>query len=170
MISGHMIGLEKHPRVQPVGVIVNWWQCMSKCVLDVAVPESKEACGTNHMCWRKEDNIKGSIKKMRLMWQRNAHDDNRGLLLIDACIVFTGWWCPADKLHTSTVSCGGGSHTRIGGHPNYHKTVRSGATWTDPDHPVEMDTPLCHYQILGGRSTRMDRVLVKRPLHYSQRC
>ena len=32
----------------------------------------------------------GQYTKMRLLWQRNANDNNRGLLIIDACIVFTG--------------------------------------------------------------------------------
>ena len=46
LMSGRLIALDKQPGIRPVGVGGTWRRLMAKCLLEVAGPEAKSACGT----------------------------------------------------------------------------------------------------------------------------
>ena len=46
LVAGRLIGLEKHTGIRPVRIGETWRRCFAKCILVVARPEAKEACGT----------------------------------------------------------------------------------------------------------------------------
>ena len=46
--------------------------------------EAKEACGTEQLCRGLEIGIKEGIHAVRLLWQKHAHEEDWGFLLIDA--------------------------------------------------------------------------------------
>ena len=46
LMSGRLIALDKQPGIRPVGVGETWRRFMAKCLLKVAGPEAKAACGT----------------------------------------------------------------------------------------------------------------------------
>ena len=50
LMSGRLIALDKQPGIRPVGVGGGMWRClMVKCLLKVAGPEAKSACGTTQL-------------------------------------------------------------------------------------------------------------------------
>ena len=49
LMSGRLITLEKQPGIRPVGVGETWRRLMAKCLLRVAGPEAKAACGTTQL-------------------------------------------------------------------------------------------------------------------------
>ena len=49
LMSGQMITMEKQPGIRPVGVGETWRRMMAKCLLRVAGPEAKAACGTTQL-------------------------------------------------------------------------------------------------------------------------
>ena len=49
LMIGRLIALDKQPGIRPVGVQVTWRRIMDKCLLRVAVPEAKAACGTTQL-------------------------------------------------------------------------------------------------------------------------
>ena len=49
LMSGQLIALENHPGIRPVGVGETWRRMMAKCLLRVAGPEAKAACGTTQL-------------------------------------------------------------------------------------------------------------------------
>ena len=84
LILGHLIGLDKCPRVRPVGVGETWYHILVKCVLVVIGAEAKEACGTEQLCGGLEAGIEGGKHAVRLLWQKHSQEGDWGLLLIDA--------------------------------------------------------------------------------------
>ena len=46
LMSGQLIALDKQPGIRQVGVGETWRRLMAKCLLKVAGPEAKDACGT----------------------------------------------------------------------------------------------------------------------------
>ena len=67
LMSGRLIGLNKHPGVRPVGVGEAWRRLMANCVVKVTGQELKEACGTNQICGGTEEGIEEGIKVMLLL-------------------------------------------------------------------------------------------------------
>ena len=49
LMSGQLITMGKQPGIRLVGVDENWRQIMVKCLLRVAGPKAKTACGTTHL-------------------------------------------------------------------------------------------------------------------------
>ena len=67
LMDGGLISLDKHLGVRTVGVGENWWMLVVKCVLKVAVQESKEACITDQLCVGVMASIKSSIYTIFLL-------------------------------------------------------------------------------------------------------
>ena len=57
---------------------------MAKCLLRVAGPEAKAACGTTHLAGGLEAGIEGAIHVMRVLWEEQKTEEDWGFLLIDA--------------------------------------------------------------------------------------
>ena len=49
LMSGRLIALNKQQGIRPVGVGETWRRLMAKCLLKVAGPEAKAACGTTQL-------------------------------------------------------------------------------------------------------------------------
>ena len=60
LMSGRLIVLDKQPGIRPVGVVETWQRMMAKCLLRVAGPEAKEACGTTELAGEVEAGIEGA--------------------------------------------------------------------------------------------------------------
>ena len=56
---------------------------MEKCLLRVAGPEAKAACGTTQLAGVLEAGIEGAIHAMRVLWDKHKKEENWGFLLID---------------------------------------------------------------------------------------
>jgi hypothetical protein len=69
-MSGHLLGLNKFPGVQPVGVGEVWRHACAKTVLLVAGEEGKEVCGLNQLCAGLEVGIKEGIQAINELWQQ----------------------------------------------------------------------------------------------------
>ena len=83
-MSVRLIGLDKHPGVQPVEVRETWQIMVVKCVLKVTCQEVKEDCMTDQLCILVEAGIEGVIHVMHLPWQHHSQEYDLGFLLIDA--------------------------------------------------------------------------------------
>ena len=59
LMSNLLIEINKQPGVHMVGIGEMWHFCMTKCVMVVTRSESKEACGTEHLCGKLEAIIDG---------------------------------------------------------------------------------------------------------------
>ena len=57
LMSGRLIALDKQPGIRQVGVGGTWRRLMAKCLLKVARPEAKTACGTTQLAVRLEAGI-----------------------------------------------------------------------------------------------------------------
>ena len=84
LMSGRLITLDKQPGIRPVGVGETWRQMMAKCLLRVAGPEAKAACGTNQLVGQVEAGIESAIHVMRVLWDEHNQEEDWGFLLIDA--------------------------------------------------------------------------------------
>ena len=84
IISDRLIALDKQPGIRPVGVGETWRRLMAKCLLKVAGPEAKTACGTTQLVGGLEAGIEGAIHAMRVLWEENNKEEDWGLLLTDA--------------------------------------------------------------------------------------
>ena len=49
LMSSRLIALDKQPGIRPVGVGETWCRLMAKCLLMVAGPVAKSACGTTQL-------------------------------------------------------------------------------------------------------------------------
>ena len=88
LMSGRLIALDKQPGIRPVGVGETWRRMMAKCLLKVAGPEAKAACGMTKLAGGLEAGIEGAIHAMRVLWEEHKKEDDWGFLLIDACNAF----------------------------------------------------------------------------------
>ena len=88
LIAVCLIGMDKQPGVIPVGVGNTWRICFAKCVLAVAVPEAKDACGTEQLCRGMESRIEGRIHVIRMLWYHHLQEEYWGFLLIDVHNMF----------------------------------------------------------------------------------
>ena len=84
LMSGRMIALDKQPGIRPVGVGETWRRLMAKCLLKVARPEAKTACGTTQMAGGLEVEIEGAIHAIRVLWEEHKKEEDWEFLLIDA--------------------------------------------------------------------------------------
>ena len=57
---------------------------MDKCLLRVAGPEAKAACGTIQLAGGMEAGIEGAIHVIRVLWEEHAQEEDWGFFLIDA--------------------------------------------------------------------------------------
>ena len=57
---------------------------MAKCLLRVAGPEAKAACGTTNIAGGVEAGIEGAIHVMRVLREEHNQEEDWGFLLIDA--------------------------------------------------------------------------------------
>ena len=67
LMSGRLVALDKQPGIRPVGVGETWRRMMAKCLLRVAGPEAKTACGTTQLAGGLEAGIDGTIHAMRVL-------------------------------------------------------------------------------------------------------
>ena len=74
LMSGRMIALDKQPGIRPVGVGETWRRMMEKCLLRVAGPEAKAACGTTQLAGGLEAGIEGAIHAMRILWDEHKKE------------------------------------------------------------------------------------------------
>ena len=84
LMSGRLIALYKQPGISPVGVGETWRRMMAKCLLKVAGPEAKSACGTRQLAGGLEAGIEGAIHGMRILWDKHKKEEDLGFFLIDA--------------------------------------------------------------------------------------
>ena len=66
-MSERLIGLENHPVARLIGVGETQKLMTSKCVLEVAGQDTKEACGTDQIFQGMEAGIEGGIHYLKLM-------------------------------------------------------------------------------------------------------
>ena len=57
---------------------------MAKCLLKVAGPEAKAACGTTQLAGGLEAGIEVAIHAMRVLWDEHKKEEDWGFLFIDA--------------------------------------------------------------------------------------
>ena len=57
---------------------------MTKCLLKVARPEAKSACGMTQLAGGLEAGIEGAIHTMRVFWDEHKKEEDWGFLFIDA--------------------------------------------------------------------------------------
>ena len=74
LMSGWMIALDKQPGIRTVGVGETWRRMMAKCLLRVAGPEAKTACGTNQLAGGVEAGIEGAIHVMCVLWEEHNQE------------------------------------------------------------------------------------------------
>ena len=67
LMSVQLIALDKQPGIRPVGVGETRRRMMAKCLLKVAGPEAKTACGTTQLAGGLEAGIEGAIRVMRVL-------------------------------------------------------------------------------------------------------
>ena len=72
-MSGRMIALDKQPGIRPVGVGETWHRLMAKCLMKVAGPEDKSACGITQLAGGLEAGIEGAIHVMRVLWEEHRN-------------------------------------------------------------------------------------------------
>ena len=84
IMAGRLIALDKQPGIRPVGVGETWRRLMAKCLLKVAGPEAKTACGTTQLAGGLEEGIEGDIHAMCVLWEEHKKEEDWGFLLIDA--------------------------------------------------------------------------------------
>ena len=109
LMSGRLITLDKQPGIRPVGVGETWRQMMAKCLLRVAGPEAKAACGTNQLVGQVEAGIESAIHVMRVLWDEHNQEEDWGFLLIDARNAFN------EENRAITVLCYTESFVRLCG-------------------------------------------------------
>ena len=88
LMPGRLLGLNKFPGVQPVGVGEVWCRACTKTVLLVAGEEAKELCGINQLCANMEVGIEGEIHVITELWQQMKEEEDWGFLLIDGSNAF----------------------------------------------------------------------------------
>ena len=71
LMSGRLIALDKQKGIRLVGVGETWCRLMAKCLLKVAGPESKSACGTTQIGGGLESGIEGAIHAMRVLFEEH---------------------------------------------------------------------------------------------------
>ena len=76
LMSGRLIALDKQPRIRPVGVGETWRRMMVKCLLRVAGPEAKTACGTTQLAGEVGAGIEGAIYAMRVLWEEHQTEED----------------------------------------------------------------------------------------------
>ena len=84
LMSDRLITLDKQPGIRPVGVGNTWRRMMATCLLQVAWPEDKSACGTTQNSGGLEARIEGAIHVMRVLWEEHKKEEDLGFLIIDA--------------------------------------------------------------------------------------
>ena len=75
-MRGLLIMLDKQPEIRPVGVGETWRRMMAKCLLKVAGPEAKAACGTTQLAEGLEAGIEGAIHAMRVLWEEHKKEED----------------------------------------------------------------------------------------------
>ena len=81
---GHLIALDKLPRLRPVGVVETWCQLFAKFVLKVTGPEATHGCKDGHLCVLFKVVINGSLHGVQYIWDANFTKENQGFLLVDS--------------------------------------------------------------------------------------
>ena len=71
LMSGWLIALYKQPGIRAVGVGETWRRIMAKCLLRVAGPEAKAACGMAQLAGGLEAGIEGAIHAMHVLWDKH---------------------------------------------------------------------------------------------------
>ena len=84
LMSVRLIALDKQPGIRTVGVGETWRRMMVKCLLRVAGPKAKAACGTTQLLGGVEAGIEGAIHAMLVLWKEHRTKEDWGFLLIDA--------------------------------------------------------------------------------------
>ena len=84
LMSGQLISLDNQPGIMPVIVGETWRRMMANCLLRVAGPESKSACGTTQLEGGLGSGIEGAIHAMRVLWEEHKAEEDWGFSLIDA--------------------------------------------------------------------------------------
>jgi len=83
-VSGCLIGLDKCPGVQPVGIgELLMWLC-SKLVIHVAGKDVTQSCSTDQVCGSLKAGMEGAVHVMWTLWDNFGDGKEWGLLLVDA--------------------------------------------------------------------------------------
>ena len=80
LMSGRLIVLYKQPGIRPVGVGETWRRMVVKCLLKVAGPEAKAACGMTQLAGGLEAGIEGAIHAMHVLWEEHKKEEDWGSL------------------------------------------------------------------------------------------
>ena len=75
-MSSWLIALDKQPGIWPVIVGETWRRLMAKCLLKVAGPEAKTACGTTQLTGGLEVGIEGAIHAMRVLSEEHQTEED----------------------------------------------------------------------------------------------
>ena len=87
-MSGHLIALDKLPRVHPVGVGETSRQIFAKFVLEIMGPEATHACKYDYICLGLKAGIDGVVHGVQYIWDNNSTKENWVFLLFDSENVF----------------------------------------------------------------------------------
>ena len=68
-MSGHLIALNKLPRVRPVGVREMWCCIFAKFVLKVTVSDTTHVCRDDHLCAVLKEGIDGAVHRVQSIWE-----------------------------------------------------------------------------------------------------
>ena len=84
LMGGRLLALDKCPGVRPIGIGETWRRASAKCLLRVAGPAAKEACGSTQLCAGLEAGIEGAVHSMQQLCDQHLTEEHWGFLLIDA--------------------------------------------------------------------------------------
>ena len=76
LTSGRLIALDKQPGIRPVGVGEMWRRLIANCLLKVAGPEAKAACGTTQLAGGLEAGVEGVIHAMRVLFDEHRKEED----------------------------------------------------------------------------------------------
>eukprot|EP00957_Ditylum_brightwellii_P190563 14506535-Ditylum_brightwellii.AAC.1 len=82
-VAGRLIGLDKCPGVQHVGIGGARQRCVGKALLFVCGNEAAETCGAKQLCRGLRSGIEGGIHAMSDLWDNYGEEDGWGILLVD---------------------------------------------------------------------------------------
>ena len=71
-VSGHLISLNKLPRVRPVGLGETWRQFFTKFVLKFMGPEATHACKYDQSCMVMKAVFSGAVHGFQSIWEANS--------------------------------------------------------------------------------------------------
>ena len=84
LVANRLVALDKCPGVRPVGIGEILRRLCSKCLLEACGEDVTEKCGRHQLCSGLRAGIEGGIHAMQELFVENQHEEDWGILLVDA--------------------------------------------------------------------------------------